>query len=83
MKTPPPRFAWERPVKEIWNDLSDPQFVPDMPYYSKLSLLAQLKIAEAIAGYTKWLTVLTVVIALGAIIQAVFTALSYFHPHAS
>lgn len=51
-----------------------------MPYYQKLALLAQLKTAEAIAGYTKWLTGVTVVIALGTIVQAVVVALSYFFP---
>jgi len=49
-------------------------------------LLTQLKAAAAnettagaIAGYTKWLSGLTVIIALGTIVQAVFAALAYLH----
>jgi hypothetical protein len=81
------RFSWDRPVREIWDELSDPNFPPDAPYYQKLVLLTQLKAAEsndgsarAMAGYTRWLTILTVVIAVGTIVQGVFAALSYFHP---
>lgn len=80
------RFSWERPTKEIWDELSDPQFPPDALYYQKLVLLTQLKAADAnetnaraIAGYTKWLTWLTVFVAFGTICQAVFVALTYFH----
>lgn len=80
------RFLWDRPTREIWDELSDPNFPPDAPYYQKLVLLTQLKAAEAnetatqaIAGYTKWLTLLTVVIASGTIVQAAFAALAYLH----
>jgi hypothetical protein len=75
------RFSWDRPIKDIWKELSDdPQFVPEMPYFQKLSLLAQLKSADAMAGYTKWLTAVTVIIAVGTVVQAVFVALTYFYP---
>jgi hypothetical protein len=80
------RFSWGRPTREIWDELSDPNLVPEMPYYQKLALLTQLKAAEAnettaraIGGYTKLLIWLTVVIALGTIGQAVFAALTYIH----
>ncbi len=82
MGTPPiaRRFSWGRPVKEIWNDLSDPGFTPDMPYYPKLALLAQLKTAEAVAGYTRWLMFLTGAIVLCTVIQTVTAILAYLHP---
>jgi hypothetical protein len=81
MSTPPTaqRFSLDRPVKEIWNDLSDPDFTADMPYYPKLALLAQLKTAEAVAGYTKWLMVLTAVIVVCTVLQTIVAILTYQH----
>ena len=76
-----PRFSWSRPVEEIWNDLSDPNFTPDMPYFGKLATLAQLKTAEAVAGYTKWLMVLTVAIVLCTVVQSVVAVLTYSPVH--
>ncbi|MGO9094841.1 MAG: hypothetical protein ACLQGV_06415 [Bryobacteraceae bacterium] len=82
------RWAFDRPIKEIWDDLSDPQFVPADPYYGKLVTLAELKTADinaaaakAMACYTKWLMALTAIITLGTLGQAVFAILSYCCPH--
>jgi hypothetical protein len=67
-------------VSDIWKELAEPDFPVDAPYYEKLSLLAQLKTTEAVAGYTKALTWLTVVIAVGTLCQGVFAALAYLRP---
>jgi len=55
------RFSWDRPIGEVWEELSRPSLAPDMPLYQKLALLVQLNAAQArddtalaVAGYTKW-----------------------------
>lgn len=75
-------YPWNTTPPEIWEKVR--RTPPDTPHYQKLALLAQLKAAEAqnavaaaMAWYTKWLSVFTILIALGTIAQAVFVALSY------
>lgn len=75
-------FSWDRKPKEIWKDLSDRDFPPDAPYFPKLALLAQLKIADAIAAYTRWLMILTAVIVVCAFVQAGIGVLTYLRPPA-
>ncbi len=74
------RFSWERSAEQIWADLSDLAFTPEMPYFGKLALLAQLKTAEAVAAYTKWLMLLTAAIVLCTVVQTAIAVSVYLHP---
>ena len=74
-----PALSWNRPIKEIWEELAETANDPDAPYCRKLVLLAQLKTAEAAKSYTKWLMFLTVVIVLCTVVQTFVAALSYQH----
>jgi len=74
-----PALSWNRPIKEIWEELAETANDPDAPYCRKLVLLAQLKTAEAAKSYTKWLMFLTVVIVLCTVVQTFVAALNYQH----
>jgi hypothetical protein len=80
------RWSWDRPTREIWGELAEPEVTPDMPFFQKLALLVQLRAAQAgedtaraVAGYTRWLVLLTGVIVLCTVVQTVFLALTYLH----
>jgi hypothetical protein len=74
-----PALSWNRPIKEIWEELAQTANYPDAPYCQKLTLLAELKTADAVASYTKWLMFLTVVIGVCTAVQAVTAVLAYLH----
>lgn len=87
MATLPPgeRFSWNRSAREIWGELSDPDFPTDSPDYQKLIMLPQLKAADAneksaraLTKYILWVMILTIFIALGTFVQGMFTALMFF-----
>jgi hypothetical protein len=77
------RFSWEQSPREIYEKLVHSP--PDTPDYQKLLVLAQLKVAEssektanAVAGYTKWLMLLTAVIVVCTVVQSVVAVLTYW-----
>ena len=74
------RLSLGRSLKDLWNELAEPAN-DDLaaPYLQKLTLLAQLKIADAMASYTRWLMILTGVIVLCAAVQTVVAVLTYVH----
>jgi hypothetical protein len=74
------RLSLERSLKDLWNELAEPAN-DDLtaPYLQKLTLLAQLKIADTMASYTRWLTILTGVIVSCAAVQTVAAVLTYMH----
>jgi hypothetical protein len=63
----PEDYNWDMTIKEIWEKAAKNK--PEFPVYQKLVTLAQLKTAQRLAEYTKWLTCLTVVLALCAVLQ--------------
>jgi hypothetical protein len=76
-----------RTTKEFWEELSDPNYSPDMPFFQKLALLVRLRAAQAgqdnaaaVADYTKWLALRTAVIAFGPVVQTAFAVLTELHP---
>ena len=73
------KLSWDRPLEKIWEELAEPANDPNAPYCQKLTLLAQLKVAEAVANYTKWLMFLTVVIVLSTAVQTIVAILTYLH----
>jgi hypothetical protein len=74
-----PTLSRDRPIKEIWQELAQTENYPEAPYCQKLTLLAQLKTAAAVASCTRWLMVLTYIIALCTAVQAVVAVLAYLH----
>jgi hypothetical protein len=73
------RLSWDRPLKDVWDEFIEPANDLDAPYCRKLTLLAQLKTAEAVANSTKLLMVLTAVIVLSTAVQTVVAVLTYLH----
>jgi hypothetical protein len=78
-------YGWDQSPEAIYKKLI--RNPPDTPHYQKLILLANLKAAEAsektafsVAGYTKWLMILTAFITVGTVVQAIFAALTYLYP---
>jgi hypothetical protein len=62
--------------EEIW--VKATQNPPDTPHYQKLVMLAQLKTADVVARYTKWLTVITALVGLSTFLQAIFAFLTWY-----
>jgi hypothetical protein len=54
-------YSWDTSIKELWEQAA--KNPPDVPHYQKLVTLAQLKAAHALAVYTRWLMIATVVVA--------------------
>jgi hypothetical protein len=72
------RLSLDRSLKDVWNELAEAANNDlTAPYLQKLTLLAQLKIADAVASYTMWLMIMTVVIVLCAAVQTVAAVLTY------
>lgn len=78
-------YPWEASLEELWAKIRENP--PDTPHYQRLALLAQLKASESqinsakeTAKYTKWITMFTVIVAVGTAIQALFAAFSYLAP---
>ncbi len=78
-------YPWNLTLEEIWNRARKP--TTDTIHFKKMSLLAGLKAAKAqnnassaVAAYTKWLVIFTVIVALGTAAQAVFVSLAYLFP---
>jgi hypothetical protein len=72
------RISLDRPLKDIVSELGEPANNDlTAPYLQKLTLLAQLKTADAVASYTKWLMVLTAAIVVCTAVQTVVAVLAY------
>ena len=74
------RLSWDRSLKEIWNEVAEPASNDlTAPYLQKLTLLAQLKIADAVASYTMWLMILTGLIVFCTAVETAVAVLTYLH----
>jgi len=78
-------YPWNLTLEEIWSQARKTR--DETPHFKKLSLLAELKAAEAqnnasaaVARYTYLLMIFTVIVAVGTAVQAVFVALEYLVP---
>ena len=60
-------YKWDMSIKEIWEKAA--KNPPEVPHYQKLVTLAQLKTADRLASYTKWLMGLTFVLTVCTLVQ--------------
>ncbi len=60
-------YSWNRSIRELWETAA--KNPTEVPHYQKLVTLARLKEAHALAIYTKWLMVATVILALSTAFQ--------------